>query len=251
MRSGVFAWLANGKFTIGLDETREGAPGFYDVAVPRASRHTHAVDWYLDVLRKLDVPVHQNFIWLPKREDVARCIRDKWKTDGSRWIVLQPGARWMNKRWPVDNFAALVRQLASSHPDFRFAVLGSADDRVLGETIAKASPERCLDLTGKISLLEMVEWIRLSDLMVSNDTGPMHVAAALCKPLVAIFGPTDPRRTGPYGQIKNVMQTTSLPCVPCMSDRCAYFKHMECLHAIRISTVEARVEEILAQTAKP
>ena len=87
--------------------------------------------------------------------------------------------------------------------------------------------------------------------MVSNDTGPMHVAAALGKPLVAIFGPTEPRRTGPYGRVKDVLQTTSLPCVPCMSDRCAYFKHMECLHAIKVSAVESRVEEILLQMAKP
>ena len=60
-RSGAFAWLANGKFLIGLDEVREGARGFYDVAVRRASFHTHAVDWYLAVLPRLGVPVHKNF----------------------------------------------------------------------------------------------------------------------------------------------------------------------------------------------
>ena len=66
LRSGVFAWLANGKFLIGLDEAREGARGFYDVAVPRKSFHTHAVDWYLPVLPALGVPVHNNFHWLPR-----------------------------------------------------------------------------------------------------------------------------------------------------------------------------------------
>ncbi len=66
-RSGAFAWLANGKFFIGLDEVREGARGFYDVAVRRPSFHTHAVDWYLAVLPHLGVPVHKNFQWLPER----------------------------------------------------------------------------------------------------------------------------------------------------------------------------------------
>lgn len=245
LRSGTFAWFANGKFLVGLDEAREGARGFYDIAVSRASYHTHAVDWYLEVLRRLNVPVHSNFNWLPERVTVARAIREKWQTDNARWIILQPGARWLNKRWPAENFAGLTRQLAAAHPDFRFAILGGADDRELGKAIARVAPNRCLDLTGKISLPEMVEWIRLGTLMVSNDTGPMHVAAALGKPLVAIFGPTEPRRTGPYGRTKDVLQTATLPCVPCMKNRCAYHKPLECLHSIRVSLVASRVEEQL------
>ena len=64
-RSGAFAWLAHGKFLVGLDEVREGARGFYDIAVPRKSFHTHAVDWYLSVLPPLGVPVHKNSIGCP------------------------------------------------------------------------------------------------------------------------------------------------------------------------------------------
>jgi ADP-heptose:LPS heptosyltransferase len=111
----------------------------------------------------------------------------------------------------------------------------------MGAAITQALPERCLDLTGKISLLEMIEWIRLSELMVSNDTGPMHVAAALRKPLVAIFGPTEPRRTGPYGQLKNAIQL-DLPCVPCMKSYCTYAKPLECLRGISPDAIYARVE---------
>jgi ADP-heptose:LPS heptosyltransferase len=76
-RSGAFAWLANGKFLIGLDEVREGARGFYDVAVRRASFHTHAVDWYLAVLPRLGVPVHKNFQWLPERPAVAAEVKSQ------------------------------------------------------------------------------------------------------------------------------------------------------------------------------
>ena len=243
-RSGAFAWLANGKFTIGMDEAREGARGFYDRIVPRPSFHTHAVDWYLGVLPLLGVPVHWSFQWLPLRPGPAETVRQQRSADGSRWIVLQPGARWVNKRWPTEYFADLVRQLALAHKNVRFAILGGQEDRSLGETIAKAGPQRCLDLTGKISLPEMVEWIRSCELMVTNDTGPMHVAAALRKPVVALFGPTEPRRTGPYAQLDRALQL-NLPCVPCLKPRCTYVKPFECLRAIRPEAVFQAVQKRL------
>lgn len=230
-RSGAFAWLANGQFLIGLDEVREGARGFYDQAVRRASFHTHAVDWYLAVLPHLGIPVHNHFSWLPERPEIAGTVRSKWQTGGARWIAIQPGARWPNKRWPVEYFAELVRFLAQKFPAARFAILGSMADKSLGGFISRVEPERCVNLCGQTSLLEMVEWLRLCDLMITNDTGPMHVAAALGKPLVALFGPTEPRRTGPYGQLKNVLRM-DLPCAPCLKSRCHYEKPNECLNAL-------------------
>jgi lipopolysaccharide heptosyltransferase I len=230
IRSGAFAWLANGDLTVGLDEPREGARGLYDLAARRSSFHTHAVDWYLEVLRLLDVPVHWNFTWLPERPRVAAAIRTNGAARSRRWIILQPGARWPNKRWPVEHFAALLQRVLASDSKIDCAILGGPEDQPLGETIARVAPARCLDLTGKLSLPEMIEWIRLGEVMVTNDTGPMHVAAALGKPVVALFGPTEPRRTGPYGQIQHALQH-KLPCVPCMKSYCTYGKPMECLRA--------------------
>ena len=244
MRSGVFAWLANGKLSIGLDEPREGARGFYDHIVQRPSALTHAVDWYLRVLPVLGVPVDGDFQWLPPRPALAESVRRKWPVDGARWLVLQPGARWPNKSWPVESFAELVRLLAPANPGFRFAILGGEVDRSLGEVIARADPARCVDLTGRLSLPEMVEWIRLSELTVTNDTGPMHVAAALSTPVVALFGPTEPRRTGPYHQLDHVLQL-NLPCVPCLKPRCSYVKPLECLRAIPPSAVFGAVQRRL------
>jgi lipopolysaccharide heptosyltransferase II len=239
-RSGAFAWLANGQFLIGLDEVREGARGFYDVAIRRPSFHTHAADWYLAVLPRLGVPVHKNFQWLPERPAIAAAIQSKWPTDGARWIAIQPGARWENKRWPVEFFAGLVRLLAKKFPDTRYAILGTAEDQPLGETIARTGGQRCLNLCGQTSLLEMVEWLRRCELMVTNDTGPMHAAAALGKPLVALFGPTEPRRTGPYGHLESVLRI-DLPCSPCLKSHCTYSKRDECLKAISPAMVFERV----------
>ena len=247
-RSGAFAWLARGKFLVGLDEVREGARGFYDIAMPRKNFHTHAVDWYLSALPPLGVPIHQNFIWLPERTEVSAAVKSKWKTDGAQWIALQPGGRWKNKRWPVNYFAELVRRLAEKFPAARFALLGSGEDRLLGEIISRAAPERALNLCGATSLPEMIEWIRLCSLMVTNDTGPMHVAAALGQPLVALFGPTEPRRTGPYGQFENVLRL-DLPCSPCLKSYCIYEKPYECLNALSPALVFERVQKLLPPPA--
>jgi heptosyltransferase-1 len=243
-RSGAFAWLARGKLLIGLDEPREGARGFYDIIVPRPSYCTHAVDWYLDVLPQLGVPLHWNFEWLPQKPAAAAAVRQKWRPATAQWIIVQPGARWANKRWPTERFAELVRRLAGDYPVLRFAVLGGAEDRELGAMLMRACPESCLDLTGQTSLPEMIEWIRLSALLVTNDTGPMHIAAALGKPVVAVFGPTEPRRTGPYGQAEMALQS-DLPCVPCLKPRCARANPLECLLAISPATVYARVQQRL------
>jgi heptosyltransferase-1 len=246
LRSAVFGWLARQDFLIGLDETREGARGFYDVAVPRKSFHTHAVDWYLSVLPRLGVPVHPHYEWLPARPAVAEAIRSKWKTAGSRWITLQPGARWGNKRWPAENFARLISGLVADFPDTRFAVLGSNEDKALGEIIVQAAPSRCVNLCGATSLPEMVEWIRLGDLLITNDTGPMHVAAALGKPTLALFGPTESRRTGPYGQLQNVLRL-DLPCSPCMKSTCHFEKLNECLRGLSTATVAERIKKMFPQ----
>ncbi len=263
LRSATFAWLTNGKKLVGLDEVREGARGFYDLAAPRASFHTHAVDWYLSLLPLIGVPVHKNFTWLPERKNISADVLRKWPevevqaaacpADGAqkralqpRWIALQPGARWENKRWPANYFAELVRSLAKPFPEVRFAILGGKDDQPLGEIIFQAAPERCVNLCGATSLPEMIEWVRRCDLLVTNDTGPMHVAAAMGKPLVALFGPTAPERTGPYGQLENVLHL-ELPCSPCMSAHCTFEKTDECLRALSPALVLDRVQMLLTR----
>ena len=249
MRSGIFAWLARGKFLVGLDNlregSREGARLFYDLAVS-APKGTHAVGRYLSVLPALGVPVDTSFQWLPERPQITAAVKTKWPELGaaSRWIAIQPGARWDTKRWPVENYTKLVSLLAKKYPDARFAVFGSAGERQFGEIISVAAPDRIVNLCGRTSLLEMVEWLRLCELMITNDTGPMHVAAALGVPLIALFGPTDPQSTGPYGQLENVIRT-GLPCSPCFNSTCLWSNPLECLVAISAERVFEFVEKKL------
>ncbi len=244
-RSSVVSWLVHGRLTVGLDDAREGAPAFYDLRVPRLSPLTHAVDWYLGVLRALAVPVGRDFDWLPARPDVQTAIRQRWSLDAMPFIAFQPGARWTTKRWPAEHFATLIRSLAVELPDHRFVLLGSAADADLARTIAAVAPGRCLSLAGRTSLPEMVECLRLSELLVTNDSGPMHVAAALGRPVVGLFGPTEPRRTGPYGQVERALQMR-LPCVPCLRGHCRHTPPLECLTALPPDRVRRAVLDRLA-----
>jgi lipopolysaccharide heptosyltransferase II len=235
-RSGLFTWLANAETSIGLDNPREGiregARIYYDILTPRSPPGTHAVDRYLAVLQRLGIPVHQQFQWMPERPHVAAAVREKWRTDQARWVAILPGARWDNKRWPVEHYSELPRLLAPLADDLKFVILGAKADCGLGRAIAEANPGLCLDLTGQTSLHEMIEWLRLCKLVITNDTGPLNIAAALRTPAIALFGPTDPEGAGPYGQLGNALQNTALPCVPCMKGKCHYLQPLACLRTI-------------------
>jgi heptosyltransferase-1 len=269
-RSAFFSWLANGKTTVGLDNeregNREGAQIFYDLLAPRSSPGTPPAVRYLGALQPLSIPFTWDFEWLPQRALAAATVRAQMalplaglretaagkdlkfpgNAEGPRWVMLLPGARWPNKRWPVEFFAQTINRLAATLPDIRFAVLGVAGDTSLADLICRQNPERCLNLTGKTSLSEMIEWLRRADLVISNDTGPLHVAAALKRPILAIYGPSDPFYTGPHEQMSGVLQAKGLPCVPCMKQTCAYHEPLACMRAITPDQVCARALSALA-----
>jgi heptosyltransferase-1 len=248
-RSGAIGWLANGAFTIGLEDWRELAAGFYDVNVRRPSQETHAVDWYLETLKPLGVPIRWDFEWIPENRAVAQEVTNLLGEDSANRVVLQPGARWLNKRWPVEHFAETVKTMARAGADCKFVIVGGKSDAELGQHIAAAAPEHCVNLTGRTNLPQVVEVIRASRLMITNDTGPMHIAAALRKPVVGLFGPTNPARTGPYGQQEHGIQRRDLPCIPCLSDRCRWPEPVACLRGISPGAVAEAASRILALPA--
>ena len=249
-RSAVVAWLSGAETVIGLEHTREGAGMAYDVTAARVPWETLATERYLSVLPLLGVPVRWDFEWLPVRKKVAARVREQAQAKPGRWVMLLPGARWDNKRWPVELYAQTVKLLAARDSGLSFAVLGARSDSPLAESIVRTAPERCLNLTGRTSLPEMIEWLRLADAVIANDTGPLHIAAALGRPLVPIYGPTNPRRTGPHGQVNDVLQARDLECVPCMKDSCSHREPLACLRAITPEQVCERTTVLLAMPKK-
>jgi lipopolysaccharide heptosyltransferase I len=246
-RSGIFAWLAKGDLTIGVENQREKASIFYDISVPRPSDHPHAVDWYLAVLKRLGIPNNLDFEWIPPNQIIFSKINDKWKISHYDWLTIIPGSKWLTKCWPPEYFSETIKILAHQYPNLKFALLGSKADSLLCAKISENLKNQCLNLAGKLSLSEMVECLRASKLVIANDTGPMHVAAALKRPIITIFGPTDPSRTGPYGYPPDATIVSNVPCRPCFSKTCNQPNFIGCLKAITPDQVITRANALLAK----
>ena len=144
-----------------------------------------------------------------------------------RYAVLIPGTNWATKRWPVEKFAKLVEPLRQRF-GLHSIVIGGPGDTQLAAGIANAT-----DLTGKTTLRQTIALLERADLVIAHDSGPMHIASAIGRPLVALFGPTSPLLTGPYGRPETVLRL-DLPCSPCYSRTCS---HQSCLQWLEIEPV--------------
>jgi lipopolysaccharide heptosyltransferase II len=155
---------------------------------------------------------------------------------------MLPVSRWISKNWPLSHFIELGHRLRSQLPASLF-ILGDKDAADAAQAIEAALPG-AVNLAGRTSLVEMGSFLSAMDVLVANDSGPMHMAAAVGTPVVALFGPTDPRRTGPYGEAHHVVQAP-LPCRPCYRRECRLKGHA-CLADLKPEKVLACVEAALS-----
>lgn len=171
----------------------------------------------------------------------ARATLRRWVPEetGEPLLVLCPGAEYgPAKRWPPARFAELAGALQAR--GWRVLVCGSARERILGEEIVAEAGPGCLNLAGATSLEEGVDILSLATCVVSNDSGLMHVAAALGRPVLALFGSSDPRHTPPLGENAQVI-TLGLACAPCFRRTCPEGEPA-CLTGITAAMVLARLE---------
>ena len=139
-----------------------------------------------------------------------------------RFAIVAPGARWATKKWPAEFFLAVIASLARRMPDLKFLLAGTKDEAedaavILAEAAAAGLP--VVSVCGKTGVGDLMEVVRLSSLMICNDSGPMHIAAALGVPVAAVFGPTDPVLTGPYCEKKSVF-VPETACIRCFLRYC-------------------------------
>ena len=174
-------------------------------------------------------------------ETADKILADAGLHTGQKFAAVAPGARWLTKQWPPEFFAQVIRRIYEKHPEYHFLLLGTADDSPAAKVIAEKSNCPCSDLCGKTSLGALVEIIRKTDLFLCNDSGPMHIAAALNVPLLAMFGPTSPVLTGPYSEKSKVLQP-SIPCIGCFKRNCP---QKECHLAIAPALAAEAAEELL------
>ena len=167
-------------------------------------------------------------------------------------IGLIPGSQWGTKRWPAEHFVALSKHLVST-PRTRVALFGGAPDRPIAEAIIAACGVPVLDLIGQTPLPELPAYLERCTVVVSNDTGPMHIAAALGKPIVVLYGPTTPTLGfAPYG-VPWVEASVPLGCRPCSAhgpQHCP-LSHWRCMLDLSVEQVAAGVQRLLRQVACP
>ncbi len=226
-RSGLFTWLSGAAVRVGFANAREMAPLFYTHHVPVPDTEVHAIERYLSMAEAVGCergPVEYVF----PTDDADRRAVDAMLGDGSPFVVMLPGTNWPTKRWPVEKFAEMAAPLKERF-GLRTVLAGGPRD---GDAVAKLLPN-ALNLSGKTSLRQLVALLEKASLVIANDSGPMHIAVALGRPLVTPFGPTNPVRTGPYGRPDSVVRV-DLPCSPCYSETCS---HQSCMRWLEIGPV--------------
>ena len=197
--------------------SREGASRFYTITPVRAPLpRRHAVDELLDIAALVAPPAPGEPFPRPRLDVEPAPVSED--ASGPR-IAFAPFSRWTTKNWPSDAFAAVGRRLASEM-GARIFILGSAADAPLAAPLAAQVPNARL-LCGNLGFPALLSFLKSLDLFVSVDSGPLHWADAMGVPVVAIYGSTDPVRTGPYYSQDHVVTHPTLSCRPCHARTCA------------------------------
>jgi len=241
LRSSLITLATGARRRTGLSDGREGSTSFYNELIKVPAPHMHAVDRYLMLPRQLGIQVDR--VDFPLAPDPRGA-----KAGPEKLILVNPGARWPTKRWPAPRFGELLARLAALWPDHRLAIIGSPDERITAEAIAAAAHAPVEMLAGRTTLPQLVDLMRRAALLISNDSGPMHLAVAVGTPVVAIFGPTNPRQTGPYPGAAHAVLRVSLPCSPCLKAQCKDTPEVNCLIQIEVEQVVAAAERLMRKT---
>lgn len=254
-KSAVIAALTGCSNRIGYCEMREGS-GLVSKAICGEHSHDHVIERYLDVARYLGAEIREIEFPLPNLDKETKAIKEKLSVlmmnslptsselspgEGEMaqsarvvgkcceqiadlkippYVVFVPGARWETKEWPPEHYAVLADKITQ---DGSFIVLaGGPDEKEKAVQILKtAQVKNIIDLTGQTSLRELAALIKGCKVFISGDTGPLHFAAALKKPLIAMYGPTKADRTGPYGSDKATVLITPAACAGCLKKHCS------------------------------
>ena len=181
----------------------------------------HEVYRYLRVLRLLDIgPVLDSLEFWHTDTD-RRMIQVLLDVEGvsltDRLIALNLGTTWRTKQWDPTNFAAVIQQIAHLVPDARIVLTGSSNELALVEALPTSLPT--INLVGKTSILQLAALLERCEICLTCDSGPMHIAAAVGTPTVALFGPTDPVRHKPYGTGHTTIEKP-VECRPCYKRTC-------------------------------
>ena len=245
LKSGVLVWFSRGDRKVGMSGAREGAWLFLKEPSVRVNYEQHAIDRYLEVAGHLDCEWDRWDGRIPVSETDGRSVDQMLSDDGfdgGNLVAINPMARWETKLWEPELFATLADRILQDFSG-RIVFTGSKDDRPVIENIASNMKHRPLNFAGRTRLKELASLYDRCRLLITTDTGPMHMAAAMGCPVVALFGPTSPLRTGPYGSKHRVM-TSGAACGPCFKKTC---HEWSCMRDITVERVHDAVKQVLSR----
>ena len=224
--------------------------------LPRA-RPRHAVECNLDALRRLGLQpgsADRGLVLVPGERDCDRVkeLLARNSLERRRFIQFHPGSRWLFKCWPAEACAKLIEGVVED--GWRIALTGAPDarERELADEILALVPQQqragVVDLAGALTLRELAAFTGEARAFVGVDSAPMHIAAAMHTPVVALFGPSGEVEWGPWQVTHRVVASTKHPCRPCGNDGCGGGKVSECLTTLPVERVQAALAEVLAES---
>lgn len=241
-KSGLICGLASGRRRIGPSFHREGSRIFYGAVAGERNKERHAVDECLDVVRYLGLPV-------PETPAFPVTFPKVTLEGGAPRVAMMPCSRWETKNWPPGRFIEAGRALAAAGATVY--LVGTKEDKPVCHAIQAGIGHNAVNLAGKTRLIDLGGVLQQMDLVITVDSGPMHMAAAVGCPVLAVFGATDPKRTGPFGT-HTVITHGGLSCQPCLSRDCLRQKQdIACLNDLPASRIVDAALGILSRRTPP
>ncbi|MHC1743274.1 MAG: lipopolysaccharide heptosyltransferase II [Syntrophobacteraceae bacterium] len=240
MEAALMAYLAGIPRRLGYRRDMRGMLLTHGVSCGRHERQLHHTDYYLHLLRAYGIEGGDGALYLTSTDAERDWASEVLKQ--TSWIAINPGASYGSaKRWFPDRFAAVADVLAKQYAA-GIVITGGPSELDLGNDIEAAMQGACLNLVGRTTVRQMMAVLSRCRLMVTNDSGPMHVAAALGVPVVALFGPTDHTTTSPLAPMHRVVRKET-DCAPCLKRACP--TDHRCMTAIDVDDVLKAARQLL------
>ena len=240
VEAAVMAYLAGIPRRAGYETDGRGLLLTHPVPISLEERRLHHTRYYLQMLEALHIRGGDGLLRLACADNESAWAREQIG-EGTP-VVINPGAAYGSaKRWYPERFAEVGNRLAAEF-GARIILTGGPGETVIGRDIAAAMDIAPLNLIGRTSVRQMMAVLSLSRLVVTNDSGPMHVAAAFGVPIVAVFGPTDHTTTSPLAENCRIIRK-EVDCAPCLLRQCP--TDHRCMEAIGVDDVMAGARELL------
>lgn len=209
-------------------------------------KHCHRCEMYLQLCRRMQMEApdrnYEFFVRQKDREYINQLLESESVKKDDLFIVLNPGGNWEPKRWPKENFVKLADALIEKYKA-KVCISGSEKDLKLAQQITEAMSVKPVVACGRTDIKQLGALMERADIVISADSGPLHIASAVGSDVIAIFGPTSPAITGPCGKGRHIIIHKDVGCrIPCYKPNCQSYK---CMKSIEPSDILAAVGELL------